>query len=259
MQLNLDPVAFALGPLEVRWYGLFMALSILIGFYYFRRDALRLGHDEDFLYNLVFIMVIGGVIGARAVYVATNWEYYRGSFMDMIRITEGGLSFHGAMFGGALPGWLYIRSKGKRVAQLFDLVVPGICVGIILVRIGNLINGEVLGRTTELGFDRHPAQLYASALGIVLLLIHNVIARKRPPEGYLTWSFIFYYSLLRAVIEETVRENPLYWNVYLNETWGIGLFTLTHLITPPLLLVAWYMRRRIKERYATAHKRTRRR
>lgn len=259
MLLNLDPVAFSLGPFDVRWYGLFMALSILIGFYYFRRDGMRLGHDEDFLYNLVFIMVLGGVIGARLIYVATNWDVYSVAPMNIFRIDQGGLSFHGAMLGGALPGWLYVRSKGKRVAQLFDLVIPGIAVGIMLVRIGNLFNGEVLGRTTELGIDRHPAQIYASLLGLALLVIHNVIARRRPPEGYLTWSFIFYYSLFRGLIEETIRENPLYWNVYLNETWGIGLFTLTHLITPPLLILAWVMRRRVMTEYATVHKRKRRR
>ncbi|NLN26860.1 MAG: prolipoprotein diacylglyceryl transferase [Firmicutes bacterium] len=259
MDLNLDPIAFTLGPVAVHWYGIFMAVSILVGFYYFRRDALRLGHDEDFLYNLAFIMVIGGVIGARLVYVLTNWSDYAVEPINILRIRQGGLSFHGGMIGGAIPGWLYIRAKGKRVGQLFDLIVPGVCVGIILVRIGNLINGEVLGRTTEIGLDRHPAQIYASFLGLVLLIIHNVIARRRPPEGYLSWSFILYYSLFRGLIEETVRENPLYWPVYLNETYGIGLFTLTHLITPPLLVLAWWMRRRIAVTYATAHKRRRRR
>src|SRR5690606_2196970 len=123
----------------------------------------------------------------------------------------------------------------------------------------NLINGEVIGRTTEIGLERHPAQLYASFLGLVLLIIHNYLARKRPPEGYLTWSFILYYSLLRGIIEETVRENPLYALHYVNETWGIGFFTLTHLITVPLVLLAWWQRRRIVAQYQSWHKRRRRR
>lgn len=256
---NIDPIAFSLGPFTVRWYGLFMALSILIGFYVFRRDGMRLGHSEDFLYNVTFIMVLGGVIGARLVYVATNWDVFSLAPINIIRIDQGGLSFHGAIIGGALPGWLYIRSKGKRVAQLFDLAVPGIAVGIMLVRIGNLMNQEVLGRTTELGFDRHPAQLVGSAIGLVLLIIHNYLARKRPPEGYLTWSFIFYYTLLRGLIEETIRDNPLYAWGYVNETWGIGFFTLTHLITVPILLIAWWQRRRILAAHVTIHKRHRRR
>lgn len=256
---NIDPIAFSLGPLSVRWYGLFMAISILIGFHFFRRDGMRLGHSEDFLYNFAFIVVLGGVIGARLVYVATNWDMYRGDLISIIRIDQGGLSFHGAFLGGLIPGWLYIRSKGKRAGQLLDLVVPGICVGIMLVRIGNLFNQEVLGRPTELWFGRHPAQLIGSAIGLVLLIIHNIIARRRPPEGYLIWSFVFYYTLLRGLIEETIRDNPLYLWGYVNETYGIGFFTLTHLITVPLLLLAWWQRRRIRILHQTAHKRHRRR
>ena len=258
MDLNLDPIAFTLGPVAVHWYGIFMAVSILVGFYYFRRDALRLGHDEDFLYNLAFIMVIGGVIGARLVYVLTNWSDYAVEPINILRIRQGGLSFHGGMIGGAIPGWLYIRAKGKRVGQLFDLIVPGVCVGIILVRIGNLINGEVLGRTTEIGLDRHPAQIYASFLGLVLLIIHNVIA---PPAARGVSVVVVYFVLqpIPGPHRGDGAQNPLYWPVYLNETYGIGLFTLTHLITPPLLVLAWWMRRRIAVTYATAHKRRRRR
>lgn len=251
---NINPIAFTLGPLTVHWYGILMALSIFIGFHYFRRDGVRLGHDEDFLYNLVFIMVIGGIIGARIVYVATNWSAYSGSFLSMIRIDQGGLSFHGAVIGGALTAGLYIHRKKKRILELFDLAIPGLAVGIILVRIGNLFNQEVLGRTTQIGLERHPAQLYASFLGLVLLLIHNYLARKRPPEGYLMWSFVFYYSLFRGLIEETVRDNPLYMLHYVNEKWGIGFFTLTHLITVPLIALALWQRSRIVKQYENYHK-----
>jgi len=249
MFANLDPVAFAIGPFAIRWYGLFMAISILAGFYYLRRDALKMGHDEDFVYNLVLFMVIGGVIGARLIYVATNWSHYSGDFLAMIRIDQGGLSFHGAIGGGALAAWFYASAKGGKFSRFFDLAIPGIAIGIILVRIGNLINGEVMGRPTELfGFDRHPAQIYASLLGIVVLIIHNVLAKQRRPDGYLAWSFLLYYSLFRALIEETVRENPLYAWGYINETWGIGLFTLTHLISLPIILFAWWQRREVVNR-----------
>ena len=82
MLLNMDPVIVEIGPFAIRWYGVLMALSIALGFYYFRRDAMKLGYDEDFLYNVVLLAVIGGIIGARAVYVATNWPAYAGSPLD---------------------------------------------------------------------------------------------------------------------------------------------------------------------------------
>ena len=75
-------------------------------------------------------------------------------------------------------------------------------------------------------------------------MIHNALARRRPPAGYLFWSFVFWYQLIRGFVEETFRANPLYAWGYVNEVWGVGFFTLTHLITPAILVLAWWMRRR---------------
>jgi len=119
--------------------------------------------------------------------------------------------------------WYYARRAGLPFQSLLDLGVPGVCVGIMLVRIGNLFNGEVLGHVAQaLPFDRHPAQIYGSLVGLVTLLIHNSLARRRPdaPPGYLFWSFIFWYQFFRGFVEETFRDNPLYAWGYVNETWG---------------------------------------
>ena len=234
-----------IGPFAIRWYGVLMALSIALGFYYLRRDGMKLGYSEDFLYNAVLFAVIGGIIGARAVYVATNWSAYMASPIDIIRIDQGGLSFHGGVLGGVLLGGWYVRRKGCSFYELADLVVPGLAIGIALVRIANLINGEVLGRPTELPWlDRQPAQLIGSGVGVALLLIHNAIARRRPPVGYLFGSFVMYYSLLRGIVEESVRDNPLYAWGYIDPIWGIGFFTLTQLVTPIFVALGWWMRRR---------------
>ena len=115
------------------------------------------------------------------------------------------------------------------------------------MRIANIFNQEVLGRPAlALGLERHPAQIYGSLIGLILLISHNILARRNPPRGVLFWSFAFWYSVLRAVFEETTRANPLYWPVYVNEAYGLGFFTLTHLVTPPILLFTWYMLRRAR-------------
>lgn len=246
--MQIDPVLVRIGPLALRWYGLLMAASVAIGFYYFRRDAQKLGYDEDSLYNIILFAVVGGILGARAVYVLTNWPAYSNSLWAILRIDQGGLSFHGGIIGGALAGGWYVSRRQFSFNELADLVVPGIAVGIMLVRIANLINGEVLGRPMEIGLlARQPAQWIGSAVGVILLVIHNVLARRRPPAGYLFWSFVFYYSILRGVIEESVRANPLYAWGYINHTLGIGFFTLTQLVTPFFVLLGWYMRRRAVE------------
>lgn len=243
---GIDPVLIRIGPLAIRWYGVLMAASVAIGFYYFRRDGLKLGYPEDLLYNAVFLALIGGIVGARAVYVATNWPAYAGDLGSMLRIDQGGLSFHGGIIGGALAGGAYVARKRCSFEELADLAVPGIATGVMLVRIANLINQEVMGRSVEaaLGFERWPAQLIGSAIGLILLVINARLARRRPPVGYLFWSFVIYYSLLRGLVEESVRDNPLFLPVVDSEVWGIGLFTLTQLVTPLFLLLGWGMRRR---------------
>lgn len=243
MALGLDPVALQVGPIAIRWYGVFMAISMALGLYYFLRDGRRRGLDEDDLYNIAIAAFVGGLVGARAVYVLTNWGDYAAAPWEILRVDHGGLSFHGAIVGGGLGSWLYARRRGIPFHRYADLAVPGIGIGIVLVRIGNLFNGEVLGRPTELWpWGRHPAQLYGSAVGLVVLAVHNLLARRPGlPEGTLFWAFALVYTVLRGFVEETFRDNPLYVVAYVDDRLGVGLFTLTQLVTPPLLVLAAVM------------------
>ncbi|MGI6097643.1 MAG: prolipoprotein diacylglyceryl transferase [Dethiobacteria bacterium] len=245
---GIDPVIFTLGPLTVRWYGLMMALSFAFGVYYLIKNGKKIGYDEDLLLLLTIVVIISAIAGARAIYVLTNWPFFAANPQDIIRIDKGGLAFHGGLLGGFLSGWLFTRRHRLSFRALLDLSVPGIAIGIMLVRIANIFNQEILGRATLLfPFERHPTQVYGSLIGLFLLLQHNYLARKgENPPGYLFWSFVFSYSLLRGLIEETFRANPLYLWGYISEVWGAGFFTLTHLATPPLLILSWLMLRKIK-------------
>lgn len=242
----MDPVAFNIGPFAVRWYGLMLSLSVGLGFLYLLRQGRKLGYSDDFLYDLVIIAVLGGIIGARFIYVITNWSDYASDLWSIFRTDWGGLSFHGGFFGGVLAGWLYVRKHKASFGQLADLTVPGFAIGITLVRLTNILNQEVVGRITTSGFQ-HPTQLYGSAIGLILLIIHFYLARRQHPDGYLFWSFAFYYSLLRGLVEETFRDNPLFAWGYVYEPWGMGFFTLVHLLTPLFIGLTWWMRRRTKQ------------
>ncbi|AKX93210.1 prolipoprotein diacylglyceryl transferase [Neomoorella thermoacetica] len=241
MLVDLNPIAFHLGPLAVRWYGIFMALSFLVGSWYLYREGLRRGLDEDFLLNLAIIVIISGVIGARLVFVLANYPgWFLTDRLQILKIYEGGLSWHGGLLGGFLAGWLYARSKRVDVNQLADMVIPGLAFGYFLVRIANIFNQEVLGRPTDFWFGRWPAQLIGSAIGLILLARYFYVQSKNPPSGYQFWSFIFYHQILRAVIEESVRDNPLSVLGYVVPHWGLGFFTLTQVTTPPILILAYY-------------------
>ncbi len=241
MLVDLNPIAFQVGPVAVRWYGIFMALSFLGGSWYLYREGLRRGLEEDFLLNLAIIVIVAGVIGARLMFVLANFPgWFLTDRMQILKIYEGGLSWHGGLLGGFLAGWLYASAKRVGINKLADLVVPGLAFGYFLVRIANIFNQEILGRTTDLWFGRWPAQVIGSAIGLLLLARFFYVQSKNPPEGYQFWSFIFYHQLLRAVIEETVRDNPLEVWGYIVPHWGLGFFTLVQLTTPPILLLAYY-------------------
>lgn len=241
MLLDVDPFIFRIGAFGVRWYGLMVVVSIMTGLYYMLKHARRLGFDEDHVYSVAVWAVVGGVIGARLIFVLTNLPTYMADPAAIFRVWEGGLAWHGALLGGLVAAY---PVAGRNLYVLADLAVPGLSVGYILVRIANIFNQEVLGRTTELFFVRHPAQIYGSLIGLFLLILNLRLAKVPRPPGWLFWAFIFYYSILRGAVEETFRDNPLYLEVYVNEALGVGFFTLTQLVTPALIVLAWLMMRR---------------
>ena len=243
---GISPIIFSVGPLEFRWYGLMVALSFLIGSYIFIKYGKKKGIPEEILLTAIIAILLGGVMGARAIFVLTNISYFMDNPAEIIRVDQGGLAFHGALLGGFLGGWLIIRLNRLHLHHILDLTVPGIAIGYMLVRTANIFNQELLGRPAELlAFDRHPAQVYGILIGATMLLLHLYLSRKYSfRNGVLFWSFIMYYSLLRGAIEETFRQNPLYLWGYVSEAWGAGFFTLTQLATPPLILFAWWMRNR---------------
>ncbi|MBW6464361.1 MAG: prolipoprotein diacylglyceryl transferase [Dethiobacteria bacterium] len=245
---NISPVIFTIGPLAVRWYGLMFAVSVLVGFYYMRKYGEKKGFNEDFIFTLFIIMVISIVIGARAVYVFANWSYFMERPELIIRVDRGGLAFHGGLIGGIVSSWIYCRYKSANWRALADLAVPGIAVGIMLVRIANIFNQEILGREAALlAFDRHPAQIYGSLIGVILLILHNRLARKaKLKPGYLFWNFVLGYTVLRGFVEETFREMPLIAWGYISDSWGFGFFTAVQVFTPFILALSLYMLWKIK-------------
>ena len=240
-----NPFIFQIGSFGVRWYGFLLASSMAVGVWYLLREVRRRGWDEDRILTALLYSIIMGVVGARAIYVFTNWSTFAADPSRIIRLDQGGLSWHGALIGGILTGWLLVRNQGINFGGALDMTVPGWTLGYTLVRIANILNQEVLGRHAEVLGTRHPAQLYGSAIGLILLIRYFVVQRRDTPDGYQFWSFALWFSILRAVIEETFRANPLYAIGYISERWGAGLFTLTHLITPPLLILTWYFLNRI--------------
>jgi phosphatidylglycerol---prolipoprotein diacylglyceryl transferase len=216
---QIDPVIFRLGPLEPRWYGLMYLLGFLYTFRLLKKHHKWLGlNDTDQADSILATMVLGLIIGARAVYVIFyNWEAtMQGPWYEPIAVWHGGLAFHGGLLGVVL-GSVYAAKKYRiRWLRLADVVALSAPVGLGLGRIANFINGELWGRETDLPWGmifpgagpnpRHPSQLYESFLeGFVLFLILRLIWKYQPKVGVVSSAFLLGYAVFRTSVE-FVRE-----------------------------------------------------
>ena len=239
---GLSPYILTIGPLQIHWYAVFIVSTVVIGYAYLYRQRASLGLSEDLLTNGMLWGVVGGVVGARLVFVIFNEPaWFVTDPLQILRIYDGGLAFHGAIGGGLLAAWLYLRRKQVAFGRFMDCLIPGLAVGIMLVRIGNVFNHEVLGHFSIYApGGEWPAQLIGGAIGVFLIFRYFWYAKKNPPPGAQFWSALFYYSLIRGFIGETIRANPTLFVHYENPVLGIGFITVEQVFTPLLLIGTYY-------------------
>ncbi|MEN3186496.1 MAG: prolipoprotein diacylglyceryl transferase [Atribacterota bacterium] len=248
----LHPVIFTIGPLEVRFYGVCMAVSIILGGMYLLRQGKRRGFAEERLLTMVFLVVIFGLLGARLLFVAANFpSWFWNKPLQILKVYEGGLAWHGGLLGGVLAAFWYLRFRARYdFHAVADLTVPGIVLGYTLIRLANILNVENIGRMTNFSFGRWPVQWIAALFSALLLIRHFALEKKELPDGYRFWSFVFYHQIFRATVEETLREMPLVVAVYENPVLGMGFFTMVQVTTLPiLLLVGWILWKYLPKRY----------
>ncbi len=226
---NIDPIVFALGPLQVRWYGLMYLVGFAAAWWLGRIRADRLGPEEAYrrIDDLIFYGVLGAVLGGRVGYVL----FYQGERLVqdpvyLLRIWEGGMSFHGGLLGVILALYLFARRHGLSLFQVSDFVAPLVPIGLGAGRIGNFINGELWGRATDLSWGvqlpcgsfpaycrglppdalwsvpLHASQLYESLLeGLILFLILWFFTQRPRPVMAASGLFLLGYGLFRFVVE----------------------------------------------------------
>lgn len=210
---NIDPVLLKIGFLELRYYGLFYVIGLIIIYfmvnYLARKKNLNISKDD--VADLLLYLTIGMLLGARLIYAAVyNLAYYIESPLKILAIWEGGMSFHGALIGIIIAGYLYCRKKGFDFYTLADIVVVPVTLALMLGRLGNFINGELYGRITSVpwavkfkdaeGF-RHPSQIYESFKNLFMFIVLWSIKDKNMPKGFMFWLFITMYGALRFFIE----------------------------------------------------------
>ena len=221
---NLDPVLFNFGFFVIRWYSLAYIFGILIGWWLGKKIILKKIQSINFKFdikefdNLITYIIISILIGGRLGYILFyNFEYYLSNPLNIVKIWEGGMSFHGALLGIIFATYWFSIKKNIMTFFLLDIIACVAPIGIFFGRIANFINGELVGKTTDIfwgvvfpnvdNFSRHPSQLYEAFLeGLVLLIIMNLILfRKNYKTGTCSYMFLILYGVFR-IFSEFFRE-----------------------------------------------------
>ena len=228
---NIDPIAFEIGPVAVRWYGLAYFVSILLGWWYVRRlvaderlwggrpAPMNLADVDDLLLWMTLGIIVGGRLGNVLLY---DPGYYLRDPLAIFRVWEGGMAFHGGLLGTILAMIIFGRRRNIPILALLDVTAAATPIGLFFGRIANFINGELYGRPTDVPWamvfpaggpePRHPSQLYEAALeGLVLfavlrLLTHRALSFRRP--GLTGGAFVAGYGICRIFVEFFREPDP---------------------------------------------------
>lgn len=251
---HIDPVAFSLGPVRVHWYGLMYLLGFIAAWLLavWRVKRFRLDWSKEQIGDLIFFGALGVILGGRLGYMLF---YSTDSFWQdpwhILKIWQGGMSFHGGLIGVIIALWFFAKKTGKTLFEVTDFTAPLVPLGLAAGRMGNFINGELWGRPGDVPWamvfehadnqPRHPSQLYELGLeGIVLFIVVWWYAARPRPAGCVSAVFLMGYALSRFLVE-FFREPDVQIG-YL----AYGWLTMGQLLSLPMLLVGlilWWMKR----------------
>tara|TARA_Y100001970_G_scaffold293401_1_gene439968 strand:- start:3608 stop:4408 length:801 start_codon:yes stop_codon:yes gene_type:complete len=247
---NFDPVLIDLGLFQIRWYSMAYILGIIVGWIYATK-IIRLTTINKYNFqqikksdfdDLIIYIVLGIIIGGRLGYVFFyNLEYYSQNLLEILKLWQGGMSFHGGLLGVIISIFLFSKKIKTNFLKFTDIVSCVAPIGIFLGRIANFINGELYGKISTLPWAvifpnvdnvaRHPSQIYEAILeGLILFILINYFALKKElifRTGYISGLFLVFYSFLR-ILSEFFREPDLHLGFFFNYfSLGVLLSLLT--------------------------------
>ena len=212
---NFDPVAFQILSFEIRWYSLAYILGIIIGWILCKKIFIKNLDINQKFDDYITYLIIGIVIGGRLGYVLFyNFNYYINNILDIFKIWQGGMSFHGGLLGIIVASILFAKKNNQDLFVYTDLVSLVAPIGIFFGRLANFINSELYGKVTEVpwavtfvqvdNLSRHPSQLYEAIFeGIILFILLLYFRRKNflAKPGLISGLFLIFYSVFRFCIE----------------------------------------------------------
>jgi len=218
IKIGLDPQLFEVAGIEITWHGVFTAVGVVVGVAVAAVFGRRAGFNEDSIYNVSLALVIGGIIGARALFVIENWSQFENDIGDIFAINTGGISIYGALIGGTLGAWGYaLVSKLPNIPLAADIAAMGGIMGMAVGRIGDVINGEHFAKSTDLPWGvsytdpnspsylrfggpdavQHPAVAYELLGDLVIFAVLVLIYSRVRRSGVAFFSWMLLYGALR--------------------------------------------------------------
>lgn len=256
---HFNPVAFHLGPIEVHWYGIMYLISFIVGWFLanYRARQSQGQWTSEAVADLIFYVALGVIVGGRLGYMLFyDFSQFIHQPWIIVKVWEGGMSFHGGFLGVLFMIWLWTRKYKKSFIEVTDFIAPIVPIGLAAGRLGNFINGEILGRMTTvpwrvvypLGgpFPRHPISIYEFLLeGIALFIILWIFSAKPRPKMAVSGLFLLGYGVFRCFCECFRQPDPQLGFI------AFGWLTMGELLSIPMILggvfILWYVYRYRKD------------
>lgn len=235
--MKINPVAFTIFGIEVKWYGILIALGVFLAIFFTgkmaERKNYRNGLYKDISTDVSLFSVLIGVLGARLYYVIFEWEYYSQHLNEIFAIRNGGLAIYGGIIAGGITVYIFCRRKKVNFLTLADCVAPGLALAQAIGRWGNYINGEAHGGVTNVpwailvdGERVHPTFFYESIVNFsIFLFLYFYLSKRQKFDGQLISIYMIVYGIARFFIEG-MRTDSLY----------IGAFRVSQIVSIGIII-----------------------
>lgn len=239
---SINPNIIQFGDFSIRWYGLMYVLGIISAWAIMRYlvdKHNKVSLNKDAIGDLIFNLTLGVILGGRLGYILFyNLPFYIENPLHVFAVWEGGMSFHGGLIGVIVAALIFASKRKIKFLDLGDLMAVPVGLGLMFGRIGNFINGELIGRETNGSWGllypgelipRHPSQLYAVSKDLIIFIILWQIYKRSKLTGTTSAMFLILYGTLRIIVG-FFREPDI-------QIGFIGMFTLGQLLSLPLIII----------------------
>jgi phosphatidylglycerol:prolipoprotein diacylglycerol transferase len=274
IKIGIDPQIAKIGGLEIGWHGVFTAVGVICGVGVAAFFARKGGFNEDIIYNTALALVIGGIIGARTLYVLEHLDQFRDDPLDVFAINAGGISIYGALIGGTLGALAYAGWRRlPRLGAMADVAAMGAIIGMAVGRVGCLILGDIFAKTTDWPIGvlytnpdspsyprytavtpqlaQHPVTAYEIVGDLMIFVALFVLYRMLKRDGMVFWAWVFLYGAMRFGISFLREDNIVFAGLRTAQLIALGAMILAPLAVAYMLLPRRRMADRAERRRLT--------